>query len=43
MAIATDEIFGPVQSIVKFKDLNEVIKRANASHYGLAAGVLQRV
>lgn len=40
MLIATDEIFGPVQSILKFKDLDEVIRRANASQYGLAAGVL---
>lgn len=42
MAIATDEIFGPVQSIMKFKDLNEVIKRANATRYGLAAGVFTK-
>ncbi|XP_076947661.1 aldehyde dehydrogenase family 2 member B4, mitochondrial-like [Bidens hawaiensis] len=39
MLIAQDEIFGPVQSILKFKELPEVIKRANASRYGLAAGV----
>ncbi|XP_066375889.1 aldehyde dehydrogenase family 2 member B7, mitochondrial-like isoform X1 [Miscanthus floridulus] len=39
MKIAQEEIFGPVQSILKFKDLDEVIKRANASQYGLAAGV----
>ncbi|XP_073001151.1 aldehyde dehydrogenase family 2 member B7, mitochondrial [Typha latifolia] len=39
MPIAQDEIFGPVQSIFKFKDLNEVIQRANATRYGLAAGV----
>ncbi|OMP10141.1 hypothetical protein COLO4_04781 [Corchorus olitorius] len=39
MLIATDEIFGPVQSILKFKDLDEVIQRANATSYGLAAGV----
>jgi aldehyde dehydrogenase (NAD+) len=39
MKIAQEEIFGPVQSIFKFNDLNEVIKRANASRYGLAAGV----
>lgn len=39
MLIATDEIFGPVQSILKFKNLDEVIQRANASRYGLAAGV----
>ncbi|KAJ8773814.1 hypothetical protein K2173_008277 [Erythroxylum novogranatense] len=39
MLIAKDEIFGPVQSILKFKDLGDVIKRANNSPYGLAAGV----
>ncbi|KAH7510751.1 hypothetical protein FEM48_ZijujUnG0098600 [Ziziphus jujuba var. spinosa] len=39
MLIAKDEIFGPVQSILKFKDLDEVIRRANNSRYGLAAGV----
>lgn len=39
MLIAKDEIFGPVQSILKFKDLNEVIRRSNATHYGLAAGI----
>ncbi|KAG8489813.1 hypothetical protein CXB51_017912 [Gossypium anomalum] len=39
MLIAKDEIFGPVQSISKFKDLEEVVQRANASSYGLAAGV----
>lgn len=42
MAIATDEIFGPVQSIIKFKTLDEVIKRANATRYGLAAGVFTK-
>ena len=42
MAIATDEIFGPIQSIMKFKGLNKVIKRANASHYGLAARVFTK-
>ncbi|KAL4319630.1 hypothetical protein GQ457_18G021850 [Hibiscus cannabinus] len=39
MLIAKDEIFGPVQSILKFKDIDEVIRRANGSGYGLAAGV----
>ncbi|KAH6757022.1 aldehyde dehydrogenase 2B4 [Perilla frutescens var. hirtella] len=39
MLIAQDEIFGPVQSIFKFKDIDEVIRRANATRYGLAAGV----
>ncbi|PWA57942.1 delta l-pyrroline-5-carboxylate synthetase [Artemisia annua] len=39
MLIAKDEIFGPVQSILKFKDTNEVIQRSNATQFGLAAGV----
>ncbi|XP_065000726.1 aldehyde dehydrogenase family 2 member B7, mitochondrial-like isoform X2 [Musa acuminata AAA Group] len=39
MKIAQEEIFGPVQSILKFKDLNEVIQRSNKTRYGLAAGV----
>jgi aldehyde dehydrogenase (NAD+) len=39
MRIARDEIFGPVQSILKFKTLDEVIERANNTAYGLAAGV----
>ncbi|KAL6192502.1 hypothetical protein ACLB2K_033590 [Fragaria x ananassa] len=39
MQIAKDEIFGPVQTVLKYKELDEVIKRANNSHYGLAAGV----
>ncbi|CAN4123966.1 unnamed protein product [Withania somnifera] len=39
MLIAQDEIFGPVQSILKFRDLDEMVRRANNSRYGLAAGV----
>ncbi|KAL4639134.1 hypothetical protein ACB092_03G195900 [Castanea dentata] len=39
MLIAKDEIFGPVQTILKYKDLDEVIRRANSTQYGLAAGV----
>ncbi|GMY24894.1 aldehyde dehydrogenase family 2 member B4, mitochondrial-like [Fagus crenata] len=42
MLIAKDEIFGPVQSIFKFKDIDEVIRRANATRYGLAAGVFTK-
>lgn len=42
MLIAKDEIFGPVQTILKFKDNDEVIKRANTTKYGLAAGVFTR-
>lgn len=33
------QIFGPVQQILKFSDLDEVIKRANQTNYGLAAAV----
>ena len=36
MRIAQEEIFGPVQSILKFKTLDEVIQRANKSDFGLA-------
>ncbi|KAI1900044.1 hypothetical protein AGOR_G00045950 [Albula goreensis] len=39
MRIAKEEIFGPVQQIMKFQSIEEVIKRANNTHYGLAAGV----
>lgn len=40
MTIAREEIFGPVQSIFKFKTLAEVVERANDTYYGLGAGVL---
>jgi acyl-CoA reductase-like NAD-dependent aldehyde dehydrogenase len=40
MRIAQEEIFGPVQSIFKFTDINEAIERANATKYGLAAGIM---
>ncbi|XP_069622421.1 retinaldehyde dehydrogenase 3 [Ranitomeya imitator] len=39
MRIAKEEIFGPVQSILKFKNIEEVIKRANNTEYGLTAAV----
>ncbi|MEM9271705.1 MAG: aldehyde dehydrogenase family protein [Cyanobacteria bacterium P01_F01_bin.143] len=39
MTIAREEIFGPVMSIIKFQDLDEVIERANATKYGLAGAV----
>lgn len=40
MEIVQEEIFGPVMSILSFDDEDEVIKRANDSRYGLAAGVV---
>lgn len=42
MAIATDEIFGPVMSVLKFKSIDEIAARANATTYGLAAAVWTR-
>jgi aldehyde dehydrogenase (NAD+) len=39
MAIAKDEIFGPVVSVLPFKSLDEVMPRANNTTYGLAAAV----
>ncbi len=39
MTIAREEIFGPVVVAMPFEDLDEVAARANASIYGLAAGV----
>ncbi|MDG2411240.1 MAG: betaine-aldehyde dehydrogenase [Halioglobus sp.] len=39
MVIAQEEIFGPVMSVFQFSDEDEVIGRANATDYGLAAGV----
>jgi acyl-CoA reductase-like NAD-dependent aldehyde dehydrogenase len=40
MRIVNEEIFGPVQSILKFDTLEEAIARANATKYGLAAGIV---
>ncbi|XP_050436925.1 aldehyde dehydrogenase, mitochondrial-like [Adelges cooleyi] len=42
MKIAKEEIFGPVQQILKFKDFDEVISRANNTDYGLAAAVFSK-
>ena len=39
MKIAREEIFGPVMSVIAFKETDEVIARANKTDYGLAAGV----
>jgi aldehyde dehydrogenase (NAD+) len=39
MKIAEEEIFGPVMSILKFKDMDELVDRANQTMYGLAAAV----
>ena len=39
MDIVRREIFGPVMSVLEFADEDEVIARANATEFGLAAGV----
>ncbi|HBU38436.1 MAG TPA: betaine-aldehyde dehydrogenase [Planctomycetaceae bacterium] len=42
MAIARDEIFGPVLSVLRFSDVDELVRRANATTFGLAAAVWTR-
>ncbi|XP_038049086.1 aldehyde dehydrogenase, mitochondrial-like [Patiria miniata] len=42
MRIAQEEIFGPVQQLLRFKKIDEVIDRANRTNYGLAAGVFTK-
>jgi aldehyde dehydrogenase (NAD+) len=39
MAIARDEIFGPVVSVLPFEDTGDMIRRANDTQYGLAAAI----
>ena len=42
MTIAREEIFGPVLSILTFKDEDEVVARANETQFGLAAGLFTK-
>jgi betaine-aldehyde dehydrogenase len=42
MGIATTELFGPVQSIIRWSTLDEVIKIANGTEFGLVASVHAR-
>jgi len=42
MKIAQEEIFGPVLSVIRYKDLDDAIRMANDTIYGLAAGVWTR-
>lgn len=40
--VAREEIFGPVQQILKFSTMAEVIERSNDTKYGLGAGVVTK-
>ncbi len=42
MTIAREEIFGPVMAVLSFEDEAEVLARANATGFGLAAGIFTR-
>lgn len=42
MKICREEIFGPVMSVLTFREEEEVIRRANDTEYGLSAGVFTR-
>ena len=42
MTIAREEIFGPVMAVLDFDSEDEVMTRANATEFGLAAGVFTR-
>jgi betaine-aldehyde dehydrogenase len=42
MTIAREEIFGPVMSVLDFDSEDEAIARANATPFGLSAGVFTR-
>ncbi len=42
MAIAREEIFGPVLATIEFADVDDAIAKGNATIYGLAAGVWTR-
>lgn len=39
MTISREEIFGPVLSVIRYRDDDDAVRLANASEFGLAAGV----
>jgi acyl-CoA reductase-like NAD-dependent aldehyde dehydrogenase len=42
MRIAREEIFGPVLTVLTFEDVDDLVEQANATIYGLAAGIWTR-
>jgi acyl-CoA reductase-like NAD-dependent aldehyde dehydrogenase len=42
MRISQEEIFGPVVSVIPFRDVEDVVDEANNIAYGLAAGIWTR-
>ncbi|MGA8011746.1 MAG: aldehyde dehydrogenase family protein [Candidatus Acidiferrales bacterium] len=42
MKVVREEIFGPVVTAIPFKDVDDLVAKANATEYGLAAGVWTR-
>lgn len=42
MTVVKEEVFGPVLSLLKFNTEDEVVKRANATQFGLAGGVFTK-
>ena len=42
MRVVREEIFGPVMSVLTFSDEHEAITRANATQFGLGAGLITR-
>ena len=42
MRVAQEEIFGPVVSVISFKDEDELLRQANETIYGLSAGIWTR-
>jgi aldehyde dehydrogenase (NAD+) len=39
MTIAREEVFGPVLTVIPYRDVDEALEIANDSEYGLVAGV----